>query len=119
VLAQPAEPVLERRVGRVEEVAEDVNVAPLRLRVELGRRDDPNTEPLPRRDGVGYAGERVVVRERLDRHATRGGPLDERGRLERAVRAQRVRVQVDRVAEAHGYVRSTRSIERALPVASS
>src|SRR3989442_5728923 len=44
VLAQPAQAVLERRVRGIDEVAEDVDVAPLGLGVQLGRWDHTHAE---------------------------------------------------------------------------
>jgi len=103
VLPEPTETVLEHGVRRVEEVAEDVDVAPLGLRVELGRWDHAHAETLPRGDRLGRARERVVIGERLDPHPTLGGALDELGGLVRPVGAERVRVQIDGVTQGHRF----------------
>ena len=115
--AEPAEAVLERAIRRIDEVPEHVRIAPLGLGVELRRRDDAYAEVPARGLGLRDPRQSVVIRERLDRHAARRGALHQVRRRERAVRAQRVRVQVDRVALAYGaHSRSRRSIERARPV---
>src|SRR5438067_2258547 len=120
VLAEPAETVLERRILRIDEIAEHVRVAPLGFGVELGRRDDPNTEVLARGGGLRDPRERVVIRQRLDLDPARRGALHQIRRRERAVRAERVRMEVDGVARGYGcHSRSRRSIARARPDASS
>jgi hypothetical protein len=101
VLAQLLHPRLERRVVRIDEVRKDVHIAPFRLGVQLGGGNDAHAEPPPLGGRFADAGERVVIRERLRRHATRGGAPHELGRRERSVGADRVRVEVDRVAGAH------------------
>jgi hypothetical protein len=95
VLAEPAQTVLERRIRGIEEVAKDVHVAPLGLGVQLRRGDDADAERRARRDRLADARERVVIGERLHANAVRGGATHEISGLERAVRAQAVRVQVD------------------------
>src|SRR5438067_6017749 len=61
VLAEPAETVLERRILRIDEVAEHVRVAPLGFGVELGRRDDTDTEASAGCGGLRDHGVRDVV----------------------------------------------------------
>src|SRR5438477_7413612 len=56
VLAQPAETRLEGRVVRIDEVTEDVRVAPLGFGVELRRWDDLYAERAACRCGCGYLG---------------------------------------------------------------
>src|SRR5438046_6894892 len=120
VLAEPAETVLERRSLRIDEIAEHVRVAPLGFGVELGRRDDPDTEALAGGGGLREPGERVVIGERLDLHPACRCALHQLGRRERTVGAERVRVKVDGVARGYGcHSRSRRSIARARPDASS
>src|SRR5438105_323609 len=120
VLAEPAETVLERRILRIDEIAEHVRVAPLGFGVELGRRDDPDTEVLACSGGLRDPGERVVIGERLDLHPACRCALHQLGRRERTVRTERVRMKVDRVARGYGcHSRSRRSIARARPVSSS
>src|SRR5688572_21522386 len=50
VLAEPAQAVLERRIRGIEEVAEDVHVAPFGLRVQLRRGDDADSQRVARGD---------------------------------------------------------------------
>jgi len=118
--AKPPETVLEGGIRGINEIPEHVRIAPRGLGVELRRRDDPYAEAPARGLGLCDSRQRVVIREGLDRHAARRGALHQVRRRERAVRAQRVRVQVDRVALAYGsHSRSSRSIERERPVWSS
>src|ERR671937_1825608 len=128
VLAEPAQAVLERAIGRVEEVAEDVHVAPARLRVQLDRRDDPDADALALSDRLRHAGERVVVRERERLDAALGGEPHERGGLEDAIGPERMRVQVRVISRLAPHLgrrhatsmrRSTRTIPPARPLASS
>src|SRR6266566_2409094 len=101
VLAQPAEPYLERVVLRIDEIREYVDVSPLGFGVQLGRGDHANAAALALRDRLRHAEQRVVVREGLDANATGRGANDELCRCERAVRCDRMRVQIDRVTGAH------------------
>ena len=55
VLAQPAHALLERRVIRINEVRQDMRVAPFRLGVELRRRDHPDAQALALGDRLGDA----------------------------------------------------------------
>src|SRR5256885_3364337 len=120
VLAEPAEPLLERRIRGVDEVAEDVGIAPLGFGVELSRRNDAHAEVSSGRDSIGDSRQRVVIGKRLDLDAARGGTFHEVRWRERAVRAKRMRVQVDRVSRGYGcHSLSKRSIERARPVSAS
>src|SRR5438876_6694626 len=88
VLAQPAETRLEGRVPRIDEVTEDVRVAPLGFGVELRRWNDLYAERAARCGGLGDPRERVVVRKRLDLHTASGRALHQVPRREGAVRAQ-------------------------------
>ena len=85
VLAQPAQPVLERRVRRIDEIAEDMDVAPLGLGIQLCRWDHTHAERGALCDGLPHPEERVVVGERLDPDPARRGHADQLAWLVRAV----------------------------------
>ena len=93
--------VLERRlqagVGRVELVAEDVQVLVLAVDArELGGAGQADAVLARGGERLGHAGDRVVVgqREQLD---ARGGRLrDHLGRRQRAVGLRRMGLQIER-----------------------
>src|SRR5205085_11724582 len=94
ILAEPSQPLLERAVRGIKEIPENVCVAPLRLRVQLDRRDDPNAEALARVNGLAGPRQRVVIGQREGFHASLEGETHELRRLEDTVRTYRVRVKV-------------------------
>ena len=63
ILPKPPQARLQRLVGWIDEVPEDVRVSPLRLGVQLGRWDDADTERIAGGDGLGHTGQGVVIGE--------------------------------------------------------
>ena len=99
-LPELPEQVLEPARAVIQEVSEDVHLAPGLVRVQLDARHHLERRMRPggqerRRDRV----DRIVIRHREDAHAAPRGLANELGGRVGAVRRGRVRVEVD---AAHG-----------------
>ena len=93
-LAQPGEPLLQRRQRRVDVEADDVHGLVLPGDGHLHAGDQRHAERAGLRRRLGQAVGHVVVGERQHRHAARVRALHEFGRAQGAVRVQAVGVQV-------------------------
>ena len=79
----------------VDEVAEQVDLAPVEERGELDAGHEPQADPVGRLLGGRQTGDRVVVAQRPDLHARRGGALGDLRRGVLSVGGAAVGVEVD------------------------
>jgi hypothetical protein len=87
-------------VGRVERVAQQVQLLPVEGDAQLHPRHDLHAPRPARRPRLGHAGDGVVVGNGEGGQVARRRLADQRRRREPAVGARRVRVQISAAHEA-------------------
>ena len=83
-------------VVNVDEIAEQMDLAAARQRgTQLNPRNDLHSEAFTGGTRLADTGDRVVIGERQDAHATRSGLLHQRRRRKETVRVGAMRVEID------------------------